>query len=134
MGVSPNVAPPFLIESENPDRETLSAPKHDMYQDVDIQEYQNWIRSRDSQPIDLELEQINKENLEGNGSDEAYYDEPNLNIRDGNTDSEKEDDNDTLPSVSSLVKEAQHIRLTVKTFRNLPSSQKKGIYLLDFIN
>ena len=47
MGGSPNIAPPFLMESENPDWETFS-PKNDMYQDIDIQEYQNWIHSKES--------------------------------------------------------------------------------------
>lgn len=55
MGGSPNIAPPFLMELENPDRETCS-PQDDMYQDIDTQEYQNWTRSRESQPIDAELE------------------------------------------------------------------------------
>lgn len=34
MGGSPNVAPLFLMELENPDRETRS-PQDDMYQDID---------------------------------------------------------------------------------------------------
>ena len=45
MGGSPNVAPPYLIESENPDRETFSS-KDDVYQDLDTQEYRNWISNR----------------------------------------------------------------------------------------
>ena len=77
---------------------------------------------------------IDEENLDDNGSDEAYYDKPNHNTRDGNTDSEKEDDTDTLRPVSSLIEEAQHTRSAVKTLRNLPSSQKNGIYISDFIN
>lgn len=81
MGRSPNVAPLFFMKSENPDRETLS-PQDNIYQDIDTQEYQNWICSRLSQPIDPKLKQIDEENLEENGSDEAYYDEPNHNTRD----------------------------------------------------
>ena len=105
MGGSPNVAPPFLIESENPDWETL-LPQDNMYQDIDIQEYQNWICNRKSQPINPELEQIDENNLEENGSDEAYYNEPNHNTKDRNTDSEKEDDTNTLPSVFLLLEQA----------------------------
>lgn len=109
MGGSPNVAPPFLMESENPDRETLS-PQDDMY--TDTQEYQNWIRIQKSQPMDPELEQIDEDNLEENRSDEAYYDEPNHNKRDGNTDSEKEDDTDTLtPDLHCLNKRSTLGRL-----------------------
>lgn len=72
--------------------------------------------------------------MEENESDEAWYDEPNHNIRDRNTDSEKENDIDTLPLVSSLLEQAQHSRSAVKTLRNLSSSQKNGIYISDFIN
>ena len=62
--------------------------------------------------------------MEENGSDEAYYDEPNHNTRDRNTDFEKEDDTDTLPPISSLLEQAQHSR----------SAVKNGIYILDFVN
>ena len=132
MGGSPNIAPPFLMESENPDREIFS-PYDDMYQDIDTQEYGNWIRSRDSLSIDPELEQMDEKDVEDNGSDLAYYDEPNHNTKDGNGDSDKENDTDTLPSVSSLLEKAQRLRSAVNTSRNLSSSQKNGIYISDFI-
>ncbi len=118
MGGSPNVAPPFLMESENPDRETFS-PQDDMYQDLDTQEYGDWSRSRDSPPIGPELEEMDEENVEENRFDEAYYEEPHYNTRDGNGDSEKADDTDTLPSVSSLLEKAQLFRSAVKTARSL---------------
>ena len=132
MGRSPNVAPPFLMESENPDRKIFS-PQDDMYQDIDTQEYGNWICGRDSPPIDPELEQMDEENVEDNESDPAYYNEPNHNTKDGNGDSEKEDDTNTLPSVSSLLEKAQRLWSAVNTSRNLFSSQKNGIYISDFI-
>lgn len=105
-----------------------------MYQDLDTQEYGNWIGSRDSLPIDPELEEIDEENVEENGSDEAHYEEPHHNTRDRNGDSEKEDDIDTPPSVSSLLEKAQLFRSAVKTPSTLSSSQNNGIYISDLID
>ena len=123
MGGSPNVAPPYLIESENPDRETFST-KDDMYQDLDTQEYRNWISNRNSPPIDPELEEMDEEN----GSDKAHYEEPNQNAKSADADSEIEDDTDTLTSVSSLVEKAQLFRSAIKTASNLSPSLNNGIY------
>lgn len=105
-----------------------------MDQDLDTQEYRNWIRSRDSLPIDSELEEMDEENVEENRSDEAHYEEPHHNTRDGNVDSQKEDDTDTLPSVSLLLEKAQLFRSDVKTASNLSPSQNNGIKILDLID
>ncbi len=105
-----------------------------MYQDLDTQENGDWSRSRDSQLIDPELEEMDEENVEENRSDEAYYEEPHYNTRDGNEDSEKEDDTDTLLSVSSLLEKAQLFRSAVKTASSLSLSQNNGIYISNLID
>ena len=132
MNESPNVVPPYLINSENPDQKTFS-PQDDMYQNLDTQKYGNWIRSKNSPPTDPELEEIDEENVEKNGYDNTYYDEPYHNARGANTDSEIEDDTNTLPSISSLVKKAYFFCSAVKTASNLSSSQNNGIYILNLI-
>ncbi len=58
---------------------------------------------------------MDKENIEENQSDEAYYKEPHYNIKDENKDFEKEHDTDILLFVSSLFKKAQLFCLVVKT-------------------
>lgn len=84
--------------------------------------------------MDPELEQIDEDNLEENRSDETYYDKPNHNKRDGNTNSEKKANTDILSPISLLLEQVQHSWSAVKTLRNLSSSQKNGIYISDFIN
>lgn len=93
-----------------------------MYQDQDTQEFENRIHSRDSPPIDSELEEMNEENVKENRSHKARYEEPHHNTRNGNEDFEKEDDTDTLSFVSSLLEKAQLFRSVVKTASNLSSS------------
>lgn len=50
---------------------------------------------------------MDKQTIEKNWSDEAYYEKSYYNIRDRNRDSKKEDDINTLPFISSLLEKAQ---------------------------
>ncbi len=90
-----------------------------MYQNLSIHENEDWSRSRGSPPIDPELEEMDEENIEENRSDKAYYEEPHYKTRDGNGDSEKEDDPDILPSISLLLEKIQLFCSAVKTTSSL---------------
>ncbi len=77
---------------------------------------------------------MDEETVEENRSDEAYYEESHYNKRDRNGDFKKEDDTDTLPSVSTLLEKAQLFRLAIKTASSLSLSQNNDIYILNLIN
>ena len=111
------------MELENPDRD-IFLPKDNVSQNLNTQKYQNSIFNRKTPPIDPELKEMDRENR----SDKAHYEEPNQNPKSADADSEIENDTNTLPSVSLLVKKAQLFHLAIKNVSNLSPSLNKGIY------